>query len=341
MKWLENLRMTGQKLLAGYIFYQIVSLNHPVKMKKTISTLNLLLFAVLGLYSQQDDFPLLQGKYLGQEEPGIIPELFAPGIVSVYQGVHGNIVFTSDFSEAAWHPNYKVNGRSLIFIMKYRNGKWEKPEEFFPEDGHNYSEPFYSNDGKRLYYLSGIEGASGNAENEKIYFVERKATGWGDPELLSPDLPTFHWQFSLDKMNNVYFGGKSDDRKSEIFFSQLKNGEYLAPERLPETINSESPEFSPFISPDNSYLVFVRLIEQQNGPPKTNLFVSFKDKTGNWTKAQNLSPSLTIPEKSPIEMMGAPRITPDGQYLFFCLFNGKGHMVYWVPAKVIEELRPE
>jgi len=50
---------------------------------------------------------------------------------------------------------------------------------------------------------------------------------------------------------------------------------------------------------------------------------------------------LIISEKSPVEMMGAPRITPDDKYLFFCSFNGKGHMVYWVSATIIDELRPK
>jgi hypothetical protein len=304
-------------------------------------TVIILLGTLCYCQTNPNDLPVMNGPYLGQTEPGLIPELFAPGLVSTGQGVHGNIVFTTDFSEAAWHPNYMVNGKALIYIMKYVNGKWQTPKEFFLKDGFNYSEPFYSYDGSKLYYLSGQEGASGNAENEKVYFVERKGEGWSEPKLLSANLPAFHWQFSFDRNGNYYFGGKSENKKGEIYYSQYNNGEYLYPVRLPETINSDSQEFSPFISPDNSYLVFVRMIEQQNGPPKTNLFVSFKDSKGNWSMTQNLSPQLKMSEKSPIEMMGAPRVTPDGKYLFFCYFNGKGHMAYWVSTKIIEELRPK
>jgi hypothetical protein len=310
-------------------------------MKKLILISSVLIPAVIIVSAQQTDYPKLTSPYLGQKPPGKIPELFAPELVSVDEGVHGNIVFNPDFTEAAWHPNYLVNGKALIFIMKYRDDKWQAPIEFFLKDGYNYSEPFYSYDGSQLFYLSGQESASGNAENEKIYYVERIDKGWSGPKLLSQNLPAFHWQFSFDSNRNLYYGGKSDDKKGEIYYSQYKNGEYLNPVRLPETINSGSPEFSPFISPDNTYLIFVRMIEQQNGPPKTNLFVSFKDKNGNWNQAQNLSAKLIISEKSPVEMMGAPRITPDGKYLFFCSFNGKGHMVYWVSATIIDELRPK
>ncbi|TFH44573.1 MAG: hypothetical protein E4G94_03475, partial [ANME-2 cluster archaeon] len=162
-----------------------------------------------------------------------------------------------------------------------------------------------------------------------------------EPKLLSSTLSSFHWQFSFDKNNNLYYGGKSQDKKAEIYFSKYKDNNYENPLTLSEKINTDNPEFSPFISPDNTYLVFVRMLEQQNAPPKINLFVSFKDKNGNWTEAQNLTAKLDMSIQSPVEMMGAPRITPDGKYLFFTSFNGKGHMAYWVSTKIIEKLRPQ
>jgi hypothetical protein len=283
-------------------------------------------------------FPILSGKYLGQKEPGVVSELFAPGIVSVKGGVHGNIVFTPDFCEAAWNPNYLVDGKSLIYIMKNRSGKWEEPTEFFLKEVFNYSEPFYSYDGNKLYYLSGAEDASGNAENEKIYYVKRLKTGWSEPEILSSDLPAFHWQFSLDKENNLYFGGGSPDKKGEIFISVYRNGKYSTPERLPSTINSNSSEFSPFISPDNMYLVFSRLIEKEKAPPLMHLFVSFRNSSGEWSESQNLTEKIGLPVQTTYVMMSAARISPDGKYLFFSYFTGKDHMTYWVSAKIIEEL---
>jgi hypothetical protein len=312
-------------------------------MKKSLMVLCVLGIAWLHAVAQQIDYASLTSKYLGQKEPGLKAELFAPGLVSIGEGVHGNIVFTPDFTEAAWHPNYKVDGKALIYIMKYRKGRWESPTEFFPKDGYNYSEPFYSYDGKKLYYLSGNIGTSGNAEKEKIFYVERQAEGWSAPKLLSSELDAYpiHWQFSLDRNENVYFGGKSPDKQGEIYFSQYRDRRYLTPVRLPETINTGSPEFSPFIAPDSSYLVFTRMLVQKSGPPQLNLLVSFRGNSNRWTEAQNLTARIEMPVQPPVMMMGAPRITPDGRYLFFCSFNGKGHMVYWVSARIIEELRPE
>jgi hypothetical protein len=238
-----------------------------------------------------------------------------------------------------------VNGKALIYIMKNKNWKWEPPTEFFPKGGYNCSEPFYSSDGNKLYYLFGKMGASGsgNAENETFYFVERKVEGWSEPKLLDTIFSSIktHWQFSLDKNGNLYFGGSSPDKKGEIYFSKFENEKYLSPQRLPETINTVTGEFSPCISPDNSYLVFTRMLEQKNGPPQTNLFISFRGKDDQWKESQNLTVKIGSPAQSPIVMMSQARITPDSKYLFFCYFNGKGHMVYWVSTKIIEELRPK
>ena len=47
--------------------------------------------------AQENDFPVLQGPYLGQNPPGVYPELFAPGIVSVEENFeHSAAVFSPD-----------------------------------------------------------------------------------------------------------------------------------------------------------------------------------------------------------------------------------------------------
>jgi len=45
------------------------------------------------------DFPTLGNRYLGQKPPGLIPELFAPGIVSTEEYVEAGGDFTPDMKE--------------------------------------------------------------------------------------------------------------------------------------------------------------------------------------------------------------------------------------------------
>jgi hypothetical protein len=304
------------------------------------------IFIVGVLFSQEKtpNFPVLKGPYLGQKPPALKPELFAPNFVSVREGVHGNIVFSPDFTEAAWSPNYLVDDKHIFFRMEYSDGKWTAPAAVYLREGCSHGEPFYSYDGNRFYFLSGQIGASKKTENETIWYLEKKNNGWSEPKLLTPVLDSFkmHWQFSLDKEENLYFGGESSsDESGEIYFSKFEKGKYQNPVKLPENINTSSEEFSPFISPNDDYLIFTRAIMQENAPPQMNLFISFRDKSGRWQKAKNLTEKIEMPAKTPFIMMSQARITPDGKYLFFTFFNGKGHMVYWVDARIIENLNPK
>jgi Tol biopolymer transport system component len=288
--------------------------------------------------------PAAESPYLGQKPPGLEPEIFSPDVVSVGEGVHGNIVFSPDFSVAAWSPNYHVDDRNVLLTMEYSGDRWRTPEAFYRRgEGFSHGEPFFSHDGRRLYFLSGeINGSK--TENEKIYYVERTGEGWSQPTLLTPVLDSFnlHWQFSLDGKGNLYFGGKSkSDESAEIYFCEYRDGEYLSPVKLSGNINTAVAEFSPFVSPVDDYLVFTRLTPQQGAPPSMNLFVSFRDESGDWQEAGNLTGHIELPEERPFTLMSQARVTPDGRYLFFTFFDGKGHMVYWMDAGIIEKARSQ
>ena len=51
-------------------------------------------------------FPELTGVYLGQSEPGLSPEIFAPNIISTGMS-ELNACFSPDFSEFLWASGYK------------------------------------------------------------------------------------------------------------------------------------------------------------------------------------------------------------------------------------------
>lgn len=74
---------------------------------------------------------LKQGPYLGQNPPGDVPELFAPGIVSSVYREHSSAVFTPDGNELFWSREINLGGRPRIIVimhMKQENGVWTQPE---------------------------------------------------------------------------------------------------------------------------------------------------------------------------------------------------------------------
>ena len=68
----------------------------------------------------------------------------------------------------------------------------------------------------------------------------------------------------------------------------------------------------------------------------SDLYISFRNKNGTWTKAKNMGKDINSGGG-----MICPSISPDGKYIFFnTTLNGKNG-IYWVSAKIIEDLKPE
>ncbi|NND01025.1 MAG: hypothetical protein HKN85_12660 [Gammaproteobacteria bacterium] len=59
---------------------------------------SILLLSILLITSEsysRDEFPMLEGPYLGQQGPGLVPERFAPGIIQTHEW-EGGATITPD-----------------------------------------------------------------------------------------------------------------------------------------------------------------------------------------------------------------------------------------------------
>jgi hypothetical protein len=74
---------------------------------------------------QQNNFPDLEGSYLGQMSPGMTPELFAPGIITtdISEGCLGWSNDMEYFVFQRW-----IDRKSRLYIMNQNNGVWSTPE---------------------------------------------------------------------------------------------------------------------------------------------------------------------------------------------------------------------
>jgi Tol biopolymer transport system component len=175
--------------------------------------------------------------------------------------------------------------------------------------------------------------------NIDICLVEKISTGWSDPyhpgDPLNSD-KSEQWP-SISRNGTVYFvspdieGGYG---AQDIYRSRFTNGQYEKPENLGGSINTESMETSPYIAPDESYLLFSSF--RPDGYGDFDIYVSYRNKDGTWTKAKNLGETINSPAReSPLV------VSPDGKYLFFMSRrNGIGEY-YWVDASFMEDLRKE
>ena len=289
------------------------------------------------------NFPQLKGEYFGQTKPGELPVLFARGIVSDKEFSHSPVVFSPDGLEAFWTSSEEIPGtgytRNIILHSKQKNGYWQMPEKapFSGDEGDG--EPFFSIDGNRLYFISRrpISG-EGEPVDENIWYAERKDKGWSDPQPISEVISSqeMHWQFSLDAKNNVYFGSSSGGGRglSDIYCSRYIKGEYTKPEILGSSINSNHGEFSPFIAPDGSYLIFSRHGADNE---RIGLFISFRKRDGSWTEAMDMG--------KPINDSGmslCTSLSPDGRYIFYLGERDGISGIYWMKInRIIEKLKKE
>jgi ankyrin repeat protein len=281
-------------------------------------------------------FPSLEGDYLGQKPPAAEAELFVPGIISSIWGLHSTAVFSPDGNEVYWAPMMTFPGelysRGGLLMMKRVDGRWSAPA-WAPFSGPDVDDdvPFFSPDGKRIYFISRRPLPGGGASNgEGIWCADRTAAGWSEPRPLDPvvNAADMHWAFSLDRQGNLYFGGQGPDSRGmgDIYLARFGGGKYEKPGNLGEPINSADAENTPFIAPDGSYLVFSR---------QYDLWVSFRGAGNVWSDPAKLGPEVNSPS---IEL--CPMVTADGEYLFFLSGRGGESHAYWVRADVIEKLRP-
>ena len=91
--------------------------------------------------------------------------------------------------------------------------------------------------------------------------------------------------------------------------------------------NTKEKEVDPFIAPDESYLLFC---SNRQNPEKElcHLYISFKNKNGEWKEPVDLSLKMNFTTSSKF-----PYISQDNKFLFF----SSGANIYWVDAQIIND----
>lgn len=293
----------------------------------TFFILTSLIFAQVNQSTQQNKI------YLSQNPPGLTPVLFAPEIFDNNQGYHSPVVFTSDFSEAVWSP---MEQHKSIICSHYKDDNWTTPKKLDFKLTRGTGDATFWPDGSRIYFSTFNPPYPDAPEKERIWFAERTATGWSEPQLIDEVVlahPT-HWTFSFAANKNLYFTSEMPNVRGEqdIYMAVYDGEKYLAPVDLGEAINSDGKELAPFIARDESYLIFTRVGADTK---KADLYISFKDNDRNWTKGKSMGDKINSDANDL-----CASVTPDGKYLFFISQkNGLMNKIYWVDASIIDSLR--
>jgi ankyrin repeat protein len=265
-------------------------------------------------------FPRLDAKYIDPNLPGTKPQRFAVGIVSqIHHFEHCMFSFTSDMDTACW-ADWNRNGVSKIFVMEKKNGYWQPPQTVQL----HATNPFITSDGKKIYFTAKRPLPDGKeARDNDIFYIQRTESGWSERISLGPSVNAENdeGQPTVTKDGTVYFVHNAD-----IYRSKLVNGQYSPKERLPAPINTESSQSNPFISADESFMIYCSL--GAGGIFEPNFYFLFRNKDDSWTEPVNIAKK--------VENIGLfASITPDRKYMIYFL----GGDYFWFDiSTVMEEL---
>jgi hypothetical protein len=273
-------------------------------------------------------------QYIDHNKPSIKPILFAKGFITK----DSISEFGSVFNEKGTEFFFAIDTADRAFI-KYtaiQDGKWIEPITILSHPTYSFNDPFLSPDESKLYYISDMpRNTQDTIEDIDIWYSEKIDTIWSEPInagiVINSDKNEYYISFTND--GSMYFASNIESSESrshdfDIYKSSLINGEYQTPEKVSDSINTGRYEADVFISPDESYIIFCSA--RRSGLGAGDLYISFKDDSGNWTTSISMGPDINTANH---EL--CPFVTKDGKYFFYT----SNQDIYWVSTVIIDELK--
>jgi Tol biopolymer transport system component len=143
---------------------------------------SLLLIVVLSSFHSEKSLI----NYFGQIPPDKTPKIFAPQFICLDNRFESRGAFSPD-GKAFYFTVVNSNFTSQkIFYTEFKKGKWSAPDTASFSKKFNNHEPFFSYDGKKLYFSS--DRNKDTLQNRKDLFVTGRHNGtWSEPiKLMGP-----------------------------------------------------------------------------------------------------------------------------------------------------------
>ncbi|MEO0527949.1 MAG: hypothetical protein AAFZ89_12025 [Bacteroidota bacterium] len=300
-------------------------------MKRPLQITSLLLVLVCMLFSNGCNAKKEKAKdkvssntespYIGQEPPGLTPEVFAPGIVTT-KNWEWSGGFTPDLKEFYFIRTVgevKGDKKQEFVVLQNRNNQWQE-SVISPRVG----QPFIAPDGKTMHL-----GKS---------YKEQTTTGWSEIKKLgSPFEEIRIMRLTVSSKGTYVLDEATSEGDGILRYSRLMDGKRGEPKPFGKEINTGEWNAHPFIAPDESYILWDG--QRDIGYGDADIYISFRDEDGAWGEAINLGDKINTDAAE-----AGASVTPDGKYLFFnrnSIDEYENVDIYWVDAQIIERLRPD
>lgn len=269
--------------------------------------------------AQDDDSSAKETSYLGQQPPGLVPEPFAPGLVTT-AGWEYSGVFSPDMKEFYFLRQVEGSKEQEFVVYEKQRNQWTETVISARK-----GQPFVSPDGKTMHLGRRYKERTDNGE-------------WSEVKKLGPPFDTLPiMRLTASSKGTYFFDEFKRDFTGDIRYSRLVDGKHEEPQLLNKKVNA-GKSFHPFIAPDESYLIFDS--KREDGFGDSDIYISYRQQDGEWGAAVNLGDTINT-----AAWEASASVTPDGKYLFFSRNMGSDEFenvdIFWVDAQIIETLRPE
>ncbi|MES1223673.1 MAG: hypothetical protein ABUT20_49715 [Bacteroidota bacterium] len=204
---------------------------------------------------------------------------------------------------------------SIVYCKK-QGAKWKEPVMASFSGQYSDLEPAFSPDGKKIFFASNRPLKKGDPVKDfDIWYVENRNGQLSEPVNAGAIINTDGDEFypAVTKSGNIYYTAAYADSKGkeDIYVSEWKNGAYQKPYSLSDSVNSKTYDFNAYVSPDEDLILFSsqgRVDDTGGG----DLYISMKDKSGNWKKAVHLPAPINS-----TRLDYCPYLSPDKKIFYF------------------------
>ncbi len=303
--------------------------------------IRILLFSLLLIIGCELNQQQVYYHELDSSPPADTASVFARGILSTNHHEHSAPAISPDGKEiywSVWEKPAPPNPVQKIYYVEYLDTGWSMPR-VAPFSG-KYSDggPSFSPDGKKLFFYSKrpIESDSSTKNDLDLWFVEKENNNWLEPRRLSSTINDDRLQAlpTLAGNSNLYFLNylENVEHNYGIYKSVFHSDKYGKPVPLPIQINSSYRDWTPFISPEEEYLIFSS--HRPDGFGSGDLYISFKNKNETWGEAINLGGKINTASQERF-----PMVSPDDKILFFTRSTESTFDdIFWVKFDFIKDL---
>ena len=234
--------------------------------------------------------------------PAMAGELFAPGIVSTALQ-ETSLTFTPDGATALFMRSDFASADTTILQTHRSADGWSTPVVASFSGVWHDSEPAFSPDGRRLYFVSNrplrpggepllasIRGQTFPGTN--LWYVERKGGAWGTPVHVegTHNQGSMIYNPSIAANGDLYFSAHRDDSGSgyQIYLARRQGERHAAPERV-DLGGVEHSRMDPSIDPMGRFLVFAG--NEGDSLGSADIYIAFRQ-DGRWGKPVHLGSAV-------------------------------------------------